>query len=212
MFETASTTESYQTICQDRVAVFAQADRTVLAVADGAGGSDSGEHAARSVIEEIRLAVPNTDSPDAWCAVLRQIDHWIGSGESTAVVVDLRIDRICGASVGDSQAWVVRGPDITNLTANQRRKPLLGTGDAFPIGFSLDKLNGLLIVATDGFCNYVKRDEMVKILPYEDFAVLPKRLVDLVRLHSGALNDDVGIVVCRHKHPARNRPGVYALP
>ncbi len=143
--------------------------------------------------------------------MLRQINAQIGPGESTAVVVDVQADRLCGASVGDSQAWVVKGADITDLTVCQHRKPLLGSGEADPVGFSHGRLYGLLIVATDGFCNYVKRDEMVKTLPYGDFATMPKRLVDLVRLRSGKLNDDVGIVVCRHRHAARNRSTVYRL-
>ena len=56
-------------------------------------------------------------------------------GESTVVVVDVRADSICGASVGDSQAWIVNGADITDLTARQHRKPLLGSGEAEPVGF-----------------------------------------------------------------------------
>ena len=121
-------------------------------------------------------------SPEGWCSVLHQIDGQIGPGESTAVVVDLQVDRVCGASVGDSQAWVVKGVEITELTACQHRKPLLGSGEADPVGFSHGRLDGLLIVATDGFCNYVKRAEMVKMLPHEDFTALPKSLVNLVRL------------------------------
>jgi PPM family protein phosphatase len=211
IFVTASTTEPYQSVCQDRVAVFAQADRTVIVVADGAGGTGSGEQASKAVVEEVQRAVPTADSSEAWCTVLRQIDHRIGAGESTALVVDLRIDRLCGASVGDSQAWVVKDADITNLTASQRRKPLLGSGEAAPIGFTYGRLDALLIVATDGFCNYVNRVEMVKLLPYEDFVTLPRSLVELVRLRSGALNDDVSIVVCRCRRPARHGTNVFTL-
>ena len=64
---------------------------------------------------------------------------------------------------------------------------------------SYQSLDGLLIVADDGFCNYVKRAEMVNVLPYEDFAVIPKHLLEMVRLRSGELRDDVGIVVCRYR-------------
>jgi hypothetical protein len=72
-------------------------------------------------------------------------------------------------------------------------------------------LDGLLIVATDGFCNYVKRTQMIKVIPYEDFVTLPQRLVSLVRLRSGALNDDVGIVVCRRKRPVLDRKAMCTL-
>ena len=210
MFETASTTEAWQSVCQDRVAVFAGSDRTVIVVADGGGGTGSGDQASKAVVEEVQRAVPTTDTLEARRGA-RQIDYRVGCGESTAVVVDLRIDRILGASVGDSQAWIVKGEDITDLTMHQQRKPLLGSAEVVPIGFSHGKLDGLLIVATDGFCKYVNRAEMVKVLPYEDFAVLPRSLVKLVRLRSGALNDDVGIVVCRRRRPASYSTNVFAL-
>jgi PPM family protein phosphatase len=211
MFETASTTESYQDVCQDRVAVVSESGRTVIVVADGAGGAGAGDQAAETVVAEIRRDYANMDSPAQWCDFLRQVDCRIGSGESTAVVVDLRSNRVFGASVGDSQAWVVNGSDIKVLTSHQQRKPLLGSGESVPVGFESGALDGLMIVATDGFCNYVKREDMVKLIPYEDFAVLPKRLVDLVRLRSGALNDDVGIAICRHKRRTRHHATVFAL-
>jgi serine/threonine protein phosphatase PrpC len=211
MFETAWMTESYEHACQDKVAVFTEADRCVIAVADGAGGTGSGGQAATAVVDTVRRAIATTDSPEGWSSVLRQIDGQIGPAESTAVVVDVRSDRVCGASVGDSQAWVIKGAEIVDLTSHQRRKPLLGSGEANPVGFTYTLLDGLLLVATDGFCNYVKRTEMVKIIPYEDFATLPKRLVSLVRLRSGALNDDVGIVVCRYRRQMLDRKAMCTL-
>ncbi len=211
MFETAWTTESYQQDCQDRVAVFTDTGRSVIVVADGAGGTGLGGHAAKAVVEAVRNGVPATKSAEGWCGLLRQIDGQIGPGQSTAVVVDVQADRICGASVGDSQAWVLKGADIMDLTARQRRKPLLGSGEAEPVGLAYGLLDGLLLVATDGFCNYVKRTELVKVIPYEDFATLPKRLVSHVRLRSGALNDDVGIVVCRYRRPSLDRTAMCTL-
>lgn len=211
MFETASITESYQRVCQDRTAVFTEAERTVIVVADGAGGSEGGELAANTLIEEVRTQFSKIDSAEKWCDFLGQVDHRIGAGETTAVVVDLRSDSLCGASVGDSQAWIVKEAEIFNLTEKQKRKPLLGSGEAQPLGFALGKLEGLLLVATDGFCNYVKRTELVRVIGREDFAVLPKRLVDLVRLRSGQLNDDVGIVLCRSRQSSERNKRVYSL-
>jgi serine/threonine protein phosphatase PrpC len=178
---------------------------------DGAGGTGLGGRAAKAVVEAVRNAVPATKSAEGWCGLLRQIDGQIGSGESTAVVVDVQANRICGASVGDSQAWVIKRADIMDLTAHQRRKPLLGSGETEPVGLAYGPLDGLLLVATDGFCNYVKRTELVKVIPYEDFATLPNRLVSLVRLRSGALNDDVGIVLCRVQRPTRDRKAMCTL-
>src|SRR5271157_5423393 len=105
MFETAWITEPFELNCQDRVAVFAEADRSVIVVADGAGGTSGGGQAAATILDAVRRAVAATGSPEDWCRVLHQIDGQIGPGESTAAVVDVRADDICGASVGDSQAW-----------------------------------------------------------------------------------------------------------
>jgi serine/threonine protein phosphatase PrpC len=211
MFETAWTTEAYEHACQDKVAVFAETDRCVIVVADGAGGTGSGGQAAAAVVDAVRRTVATTDSSEAWSGVLRQIDGQIGPGQSTAVVVDVKTVRVCGASAGDSQAWVIKGADIFDLTAHQRRKPLLGSGEANPVGFTYGPLDGLLLIATDGFCNYVKRADMMKIILYDDFATLPKRLVSLVRLRSGGLNDDVGIVVCRCRRPVLDRQGMCTM-
>ncbi len=49
MFETAWTTESYEQECQDRVAVFSDTGRTVIVVADDAGGTGLGGHAAKAI-------------------------------------------------------------------------------------------------------------------------------------------------------------------
>jgi len=63
----------------------------------------------------------------------------------------------------------------------------------------------LLIVATDGFCNYVQRERLHRDILWLDFAVLARQLVEMVRLPSGELWDDVGIVACRPRRPARSR-------
>jgi len=60
---------------------------------------------------------------------------WRVDGETTAVVVDVRTIGIAGASVGDSRAVIVKDGTISELTANQKRKPFIGTGMAEPIGF-----------------------------------------------------------------------------
>jgi len=110
---------------------------------------------------------------EQWEAKLREIDCRIGVGQSTAVVVDLRADAISGASVGDSRAWIIHDCELIDLTTNQIRKPLLGSGEAQPVSFSFGPLIGTLIVATDGFCNYVKRDQLTRLIAQADFLELP---------------------------------------
>jgi PPM family protein phosphatase len=204
-FETVKIVEPGTIHCDDRVAVIHDEDRTVIVVADGAGGIGNGDVAAETVIREIRAEYSCIQTAEQWNSALRQIDCRIASGESTTVVVDLRPDRICGSSVGDSQAWIIHDEDVVFLTAGQKRKPLLGSRDAIPASFEADVLRGILIVATDGFFNYVKRPQLLTAVAQKDFYELPRACVELVRLPSGALWDDIGLVACRVQPTQRTR-------
>jgi serine/threonine protein phosphatase PrpC len=112
--------------------------------------------------------------------------------------------------VGDSRAWLFEDGEVNDLTRGQLRKPLLGTGEARPVGFSHPPSQGLLLVCTDGFCNYVRRDNLLREVLWIDVAVLAHKLVEMVRLPSGDLWDDIGIVACRPRRLARNR-GRYEI-
>jgi len=185
--------------------VIASEERTIIVVADGAGGVGNGDLAAETVIREVKSDQRDIKTAEGWEAELRQIDCRIGMGESTAVVADLRFDSIIGASVGDSHAWIIHEGELVDLTVNQNRKPLLGSGDARPIAFSFGPLTGTLIVATDGFCNYVKRDQLTRLIAEANLVEIPRRCVEMVRLPSGDLWDDIGVVACRALRPRRPR-------
>ena len=203
--ETASATEAYRKRGQDRVEVVQLEDRVVIIVADGAGGVGAGDAAAETVIREVKSCYDRIPSADQWASVLGQIDQRIGEGESTAVVADVRRYGIAGASVGDSQAWIVDGENIVSLTAQQNRKPLLGTGLANPVGFVHPPLNGVLLIATDGFFNYVKRRQLTMLVAQSEFCTIPRKCIELVRLPSGDLWDDIGIVAARISRPIKRR-------
>jgi serine/threonine protein phosphatase PrpC len=210
LFETSQAVEKYRERCEDRVAVMPDGDRVVLVVADGAGGSGCGQRAAETVIREIPASYLSIQTAEQWNAKLTEIDLRIDEGESTVVVVDVRPDRICGASVGDSQAWIVRDEGIVNLTARQVRKPLLGSRDATPIGFMHDALAGILLVASDGFWNYMPREKLLPLLARTEFVELPRACIEAVRLPSGELWDDTCVVACRVK-PLRRTRQRYAI-
>jgi serine/threonine protein phosphatase PrpC len=204
-FETTSITVAYQQRCEDRVKVVELDGGVVIAVADGAGGTGAGAAAAETVIREVAVAAALERDADGWCEVLRQTDHRVGAGESTCVVVARSAGGIVGASVGDSRAWLLEDDQVNDLTRGQLRKPLLGTGAARPVGFSHPPSPGLLLVCTDGFCNYVRREALLREILWIDFSVLARRLVEMVRLPSGDLWDDIGIVACRPRRPLRSR-------
>jgi len=205
--ETVIAIEPYRERCEDRVAVFASDERTVIVAADGAGGLSSGDVAAESVLREVGAELHRVHSANQWAEVLRQIDCRISAGESTAVVVDVRPFGIAGASVGDSEAWVINAGETIDLTANQHRKPLLGSGAVSPVPFYGMPLEGVLLVATDGFCNYVKRDRVPAVIAECEFFAIPRRCIEMVRLPSGDLWDDIGIVAARiaPQHRTRKR-------
>jgi serine/threonine protein phosphatase PrpC len=142
---------------------------------------------------------------ESWCKILRQTDHRVGPGQSTCVVVARSSKGIVGASVGDSKAWLLENDNINDLTRDQVRKPLLGSGEAKPVAFSHPPSQGLLLVCSDGFCNHVRREKLLREVLWIDFAVLARKLVEMVRLPSGQLWDDLGIVACKPRRPARNR-------
>ena len=204
LIESILATENYRDRCEDRVDVINEDNRTVIVVADGAGGVGSGDLAAESVVSFVNSNYKNTHSANDWVNLLRQIDSQISAGESTAVVVDIRPYGIAGASVGDSQAWILN-EGITDLTCNQIRKPLIGSGQSEPIGFTNLPLDGLLIVATDGLFDYAKRDEIIRLVLQSDFYAISRNCIDLVRLPSGDMWDDVGIVAARNKPQHRIR-------
>jgi serine/threonine protein phosphatase PrpC len=204
-FETTSGTFAYRRRCEDRVKVIEFDEGVVIVVADGAGGTGAGDQAAETVIREITASASLDHDAEAWCDILRRTDLRVGIGESTGVVVAWTLQGIVGASVGDSQAWLIENDDVNNLTKRQFRKPLLGSSEACPIGFEHPSPQGLLLVCTDGFCNYVRRETLLRNVLWIDFAVLPHKLVEMVRLPSGELWDDVGIVACRPRRRGSSR-------
>jgi len=200
--------EAYRERCEDRVGVFETKDRTVIVVADGAGGMGAGDIAAQAVVDEIEREHQQVHSAEEWKTLLKQIDCRIDAGESTAVVLDMRPYGIAGASVGDSQAWIIQNDGtMLDLTKHQNRKPLLGSGNATPVSFTNSMLEGVLLTATDGFWNYAKRTDVPTTIHRTDFYAIPRTCVEMVRLPSGELWDDLGVIATRvaPKRTARKR-------
>jgi serine/threonine protein phosphatase PrpC len=204
-FDTTTVTVAHRQRCEDRVRVVELDGGVVIVVADGAGGSGAGGEAAEIVIRELTASASLERDAESWCEVLRQTDQRVAVGESTCVVVARSARGIVGASVGDSKVWLLENDDINDLTKGQFRKPLLGSGQATPVGFSYPPSQDLLLVCTDGFCNYVRREVLLREILWIDFAVLARKLVEMVRLPSGELWDDVGIVACKPRRPVQSR-------
>ncbi len=189
---------------QDRVEVIEHADGLVVALADGSGGMAGGAEAAELVVQAVRDAhargVETADAA-AWCGLLGDLDERIAvsphGGETTAVLLGIDTNGIVGASVGDSEAWLVLDDGFEDLTAHQHAKARLGTGMAVPAPFSARPWAGTLLVASDGLTKFAAVEALLEAARLPDLEAAATRLVDLVRLRSGALQDDVSLVLIR---------------
>ncbi len=201
-FETASITVAYRSRCEDRVAIIEDGERVVIGVADGRWHQCRRSGCGRRPSGDDRFGPHSSRDQDSCCSLLRQIDYRVGVGESTGVVLAVSPDGIYGASVGDSEAWLIHGGELIDLTRDQVRKPLLGSGASEPVGFSRDSYRGMLIVATDGFCKNVNRETLFREILWIDFSILPRKLVEMVRLPSGG-------VVGRYWHRCLQTPSCH---
>src|SRR5207245_955414 len=153
--------------------------------------------ALQEVSEEARQSKLN--ERDLWLAMLGRADHALSRGRGQCAIVAAAIirDRIFGASVGDCEAWLITEGGIAELTASQVRKPLLGSGEAVPVAFEAVLRDATLLLATDGLVKYGRRDRIAALARGPDLQAVTRALTDLPRLRSGALPDDVGVILCR---------------
>jgi PPM family protein phosphatase len=181
---------------QDRAVLLHAADRLVVALADGAGGTGRGAIAAQMIID---AATTRAAACTAWDELLVELDVQLQrlGGQSTAIVLTILSSGLVGASVGDSSAWIVRGDAVEDLTGAQQRKPLLGAG-CTPRRFQAAPLeDGTLLVASDGLFSYAKPADITCALRDHDLDRAADALIDLVRLPPGQVPDDVAIVLLR---------------
>jgi serine/threonine protein phosphatase PrpC len=189
---------------EDRIHVAVRDDRVLIVVADGAGGTSAASETAEAICEATRefddLRVADSD---AWCNILRQLDVDLAriGGQSTVVVVELIGNRMFGASVGDSEAWVVSEEEVLAVTSSQRRKPLMGNGTARPAPLAAVELQGCLLVATDGLFKYARRQTIIDVIRANSGDNALTMLVKAASLPGGKLQDDIAIVLCQaHAH------------
>lgn len=178
---------------EDRLLVKRRGERTIAIVCDGAGNGGRGGLAADLAVEELTRILGQEGFID-WVPALLGVDQLLKreaqGGETTRVVVDISDHgEIRGASVGDSGAWMLpsRRP-VMDLTAHQDRARL-GSGQAGPMRFNA-QLIGRLLLATDGLLKYVRVADIRSCAARGVDA-----LIDSVRLKSGALHDDVAVIL-----------------
>ena len=84
---------------------------------------------------------------------------------------------------------------MTDLTVHQRRKPLIGSGEALPVEFEAQLRGGRLLLATDGLTKYVTAERICALAAKGSVVKAADLLTACVRLPSGGLQDDVAVVI-----------------
>lgn len=179
--------------------MFARGDVAVLALADGAGGTGDGAKAADVVLERVRDAVLDPDfdllAPARWYDLLVQIDRALeGIGETTAAIVVLAEGMSICAAAGDSEVWLIDESTASKLTAHVDRTRL-GSGRAKPLSAACPELHDRVIIASDGLFRHVAEARILDIARHEHVLRAASMLAESARLPSGALSDDVAVLV-----------------
>ncbi len=186
---------------EDRLRIERYGARTLVMVADGAGGMGGGAVAAEMACSLLAKSMQMTigGTPEFWARCLADVDQGLAregsGGQCTAVVAEIADGRIVGASVGDSGAWMLNGREIVDLTESQHRKPLLGSDRVSPVGFRPVKLSGRLLIASDGLFKYSTEIEIAQRATGASLSDAIDKLIDGLRLRSGAFQDDVAIIL-----------------
>lgn len=188
----------------DRVAHKSASNRDLLVVCDGAGGVGGSGDAADIVTQHFMAYFP-LDGLVSLRAVLVTAIEWLdrsamlpaSGGLTTVLVVMVSDGMIEGASVGDSEAWLMSDDDVVELTERQSRRPLVGSRRCTPSAFGPTPLDGTLVLGTDGLFKYCPRNTLLSIARGPNLDEIPQRLLEASALPNGRLQDDFGVVVCR---------------
>ena len=197
MFEISSHIEQQNLKGDDALYLVELGSSIWFCISDGAGGSGGGDKASLYVIEAFKslTSIKNFDFPEDFESFLRKLDLELSvvpnCGEATAIVGKIEDVTVVGASVGDSEAWLFNRKFDCELTAMKSLKPLLGTGNALPIGFGPFSVDGAVLLGSDGLFKYVKHQELQALLSTKTTA---KEIADLAKKETGKLQDDISVI------------------
>ena len=184
---------------QDSASMSVKHDYSLFIVADGAGGIGDGKHASQNAIDFVHSFLTGKEiTLNNVKSCIKHVDHQLSLcdnyGETTLIVLIQTNNQIFGASVGDSSAIMVSKALVHDLTENQIRKPLVGSGEASPVGFGPLNVNGSIIIGTDGLFKYAN---FQKITEYMNDNRSASEIADLARLKSGAFSDDIAFILSK---------------
>jgi len=176
-------------------------DALLLCLADGAGGVSGSKEASSWVMEwfsnhknSLENALTLELLEEAVLALDQEMYGAKNVGESTLVLALITESQIMGVSVGDSACWMFAKAFEHELSLMQYRKPLLGSGEAKPIGFCME-LMGDVLMASDGLFDYVPMEKIKELMHHKDTDATA--LASLAKESIGGLQDDISVVLVR---------------
>lgn len=186
----------------DRLWATRLGDSLLAVLADGAGGMPGGAEAAQAFVDftkrQVLEGTVGTTATDM-CALLGKADTLIEdsphAGETTAIIALITGRQLVGASVGDSEAWILRGSDHQALTAGQRKKRL-GSGRAHPVRFDATlRAEARLLLGSDGLFGFAKPAAIVTAAMHSPLSAAAGRVLTSARMSNGNFGDDVSVVL-----------------
>lgn len=189
-------------VCDDMVEIRETPGFLRVALADGATGIGYGRQAALAFLARMRElsndgAVDALSLRAAFHAADLDIAMMDDECDTTGIFLAVQDGFVRGASVGDSEAWLVHGDCRvpTVITSAQRRRPRVGSG-CWPIGFGPVPLaDAILLMGSDGLFNALSSGQVVDIVQGHDPVEVPSALERAVREENqGMLPDDFSAV------------------
>lgn len=185
----------------DRCAVFVEGARAILALADGAGGVIGASRAAQALIDHVEDKRSRLHDAASCAALLATVDMELerdrDAGETTGIVAVIADGVVMGASVGDSAARILGPTRRQLLTRHRVDRTRLGRGDAVPMIFRGLLGADTLLLASDGLWDYARLDAVVRAVRQPSLGRVAHECLAAARLPSGALPDDVGLILVR---------------
>jgi len=206
---------------EDRYLVREEHGTTLLAVADGVGGSSGGEIAADAALVELGLRFfaaprdrPTSDAlaeamRDANAAVLRAARATGHRDAATTIVAAaVRDDSAVIANLGDSRAYLIRDGICRQLTEDHSGEMQHAitrfAGDVRGIqpDIFVETLrpDDRLLLCSDGLTRHVTPEEIAKAASGEDVRTAANELVDLANSRGG--QDNITVLLHAPGHPA----------
>lgn len=179
---------------------------TLLALADGQGGSAGGALAARLVTQTVLDVLESTSGVrdvDTLRLAVSVADEAVEAedeaGYTTLIVIGVEANQVIGASVGDSQIWHIGESGVVELSERQRKNLPLGSGAALGTPFRVTVQEGeQILLMSDGVFRWVCIEDLIQTCRKEDDnSVLACLLAHQQPDSDGCLPDDWSAVLLR---------------